>query len=78
MMERGEVEFQAGWVDAEKQAKIEEACGRLGFERLKPLKEALPPEITYEEIRLVAAKVRMEREDQLEEPVAENQKGLES
>jgi ATP-dependent DNA helicase RecQ len=66
MMERGEVEFQAGWVDAEKLARIEEACGRLGVERLKPLKEALPPEITYEEIRLVATKLRLEREEQSE------------
>jgi len=66
MMERGEVEFQAGWVDAEKQEKIEAVCKLLGFERIKPLKEALPPEITYEEIRLVAAKIRLEREDQSE------------
>jgi len=66
MMERGEVEFQTGWVDAGKQAKIEEACARLGFERLKPLKEALPEEITYEEIRLVAAKLRLESEDRSE------------
>ena len=26
LMERGEVEFQARWVDAEKQAQIEKAC----------------------------------------------------
>jgi len=26
------------------------------LERLKPLKEALPPEITFEEIRLVVAR----------------------
>jgi hypothetical protein len=30
-------------------------CKELGAERLKPLKDALPAEITYEEIRLVAA-----------------------
>jgi ATP-dependent DNA helicase RecQ len=67
LMERGEVEFQASWVDAEKQAQIEKACALLGFERIKPLKEALPPEITYEEIRLVAAHLRLEQENQSEE-----------
>jgi ATP-dependent DNA helicase RecQ len=61
LMERGEVEFQASWVEAEKQAQIEKACALLGFERIKPLKEALPPEITYEEIRLVAAHLRLEQ-----------------
>jgi len=28
------------------------------MDRLKPLKEALPPEIPYEEIRLVIARLR--------------------
>ena len=64
LMERGEVEFQASWVDADKQAQIEKACGLLGFERIKPLKDALPPEITYEEIRLVAAHLRLEKENE--------------
>jgi ATP-dependent DNA helicase RecQ len=64
LMERGEVEFQASWVEAEKQAQIEKACALLGFERIKPLKESLPPEITYEEIRLVATHLRIERGNQ--------------
>jgi ATP-dependent DNA helicase RecQ len=66
LMERGEVEFQPSWVDAEKQAQIEKACTLLGFERIKPLKEVLPPEITYEEIRLVAAHLRIEQATQTE------------
>jgi ATP-dependent DNA helicase RecQ len=66
LMERGEVEFQPSWVDADKQVQIEKACALLGFERIKPLKEVLPPEITYEEIRLVAAHLRLERENQSE------------
>ncbi len=68
MMEKRELEFQPSWVDAEKQAQIEEACKRLGLERLKPLKDALPPEISYEEIRLVTAHLRLEQETQSEEP----------
>ena len=66
LVERGELEFQPAWVDSEKQASIEEACARLGFERLTPLKNALPPEITFEEIRLVVARLRR-REDSARE-----------
>ena len=58
LVERGEVQFQPGWVDQEKQKKIEEVCGRLGLERLGPIKEALPPEFAYEHIRLVVARLR--------------------
>jgi len=69
LIEKGELEFQSSWMDAGKQEKIEEACTLIGFERLKQLKEALPPEITYEEIRLVAARMRREREGQAQETV---------
>jgi ATP-dependent DNA helicase RecQ len=60
MVERGEAEFQPGWITAERLEKIRGACKQLGAERLKPLKDALPAEITYEEIRLVAAHWRKE------------------
>src|SRR5712691_3760189 len=62
LVERGEVEFQPGWVDQEKQKKIEDVGGRLGLGKLTPLKEALPPEFTYEEIRLVVARLRAKEE----------------
>src|ERR1700685_3115264 len=55
MVESGEAEFQPSWIAGERLEKIRQACERLGVERLKPLKDALPMEITYEEIRLVAA-----------------------
>ena len=55
MVERGDVEFQPSWIAAERLENIQEACEKLGVERLRPLKDALPAEITYEEIRLVAA-----------------------
>jgi ATP-dependent DNA helicase RecQ len=58
LVERGEVEFQPGWVDSEKQERIEKACAEVGLEKLKPVKEALPAEFTYEEIRLVVARLR--------------------
>jgi ATP-dependent DNA helicase RecQ len=62
LVEKGELQFQNAWIDDSKRVSIEEACSRLGMELLKPLKEALPPDITYEEIRLVAARMRRERQ----------------
>ena len=61
LVEKGEVEFRPEWIDRNKLAVIEAACVSLGLERLerlKTLKDALPPEITYDEIRLVVAKMR--------------------
>ncbi|HWC19623.1 MAG TPA: RecQ family ATP-dependent DNA helicase, partial [Terriglobales bacterium] len=58
MVESGQVDFQPQWIEAEKLQAIEAACGELGTDRLRPLKDALPPEITYEEIRLVTAKLK--------------------
>jgi ATP-dependent DNA helicase RecQ len=58
LVERGDVEFQPAWVEQDKQKMIEEVCGRLGLERLGPIKEALPPEFAYEHIRLVVARLR--------------------
>ncbi len=58
LVEKGEVEFQEAWVDKDRVAIIEAACANLGTERLSPLKEALPPEFTYDEIRLVTARLR--------------------
>jgi len=43
---------------------IEAACARVGLdqlERLRPLKDSLPPEVTYDEIRLVVAHLRHEK-----------------
>jgi ATP-dependent DNA helicase RecQ len=62
LVERGEVEFQSGWVAPEKQEKIENACIKLGLEKLSPLKQALPPDYTYEDIRLVVARLRCQSE----------------
>jgi ATP-dependent DNA helicase RecQ len=60
LVERGDLEFQAAWIDRNKQAVIEAACAKLGINGLKPLKDSLPREITYDEIRLVVARVRRE------------------
>lgn len=64
LVERGETEFSTAWIDKNKLAVVEAACARFDItqlDRLKPLKEALPPEITYHEIRLVVAHLRREK-----------------
>jgi len=61
LVEKGELEFNPAWVAAARLSMIAAACAQLGVERLKPLKDALPPEITFEEIRLVVARVRWEQ-----------------
>ncbi len=60
MVEGGAMVFRSGWVDAEKYTQIEKACAHHGMERLKPIKDALPAEITFDEIRLVVARLRHE------------------
>ncbi len=60
LLETGLVEFQPGWVSQEKQSVIGAACARVGMDRLKPMKDILPPEITYDEIRLVVGRLRRE------------------
>jgi ATP-dependent DNA helicase RecQ len=58
LIERGEAVFQPEWLSSKRYNQIAAACHQLGMEGLKPLKEALPPEIPYEEIRLVIARLR--------------------
>src|SRR5271170_6241530 len=60
LLETGQVEFQSAWVSKEKQSVIEAACAKVGMERLKPLKDILPPEVTYDEIKLMVGKLRRE------------------
>jgi ATP-dependent DNA helicase RecQ len=61
LIEDGETEFRAQWFSAERYAQIASAIQQFGKERLKPVKEALPEEITYDEIRLVAAHLRIQQ-----------------
>jgi ATP-dependent DNA helicase RecQ len=60
LIERGAATFQPSWLAPERYNQIAAACRHLGTDRLKPLKEALPPDIPYEEIRLVLARLRTE------------------
>jgi ATP-dependent DNA helicase RecQ len=60
LIESGDVEFKTGWIDAGRQKEIEEACARVGTAGLKPIKDTVSAEISYGDIRLVAARLRWE------------------
>jgi len=58
LIERGDVELQSAWVPLETQQQIERVAAELGLDRLGPVKQALPETISYNEIRLVVARLR--------------------
>jgi ATP-dependent DNA helicase RecQ len=58
LVERGRLAFDDKWIAAGRREQIEAAIGARGADRMKTIKDALPAEITYGEIRLVAAKLR--------------------
>jgi ATP-dependent DNA helicase RecQ len=58
LVERELLEFQENWVAEDRQRRIETAAAELGLEKFSPIKEALPEDFTYDEIRLVVAKLR--------------------
>jgi ATP-dependent DNA helicase RecQ len=62
LVEKGRLDYQVEWVGEESHRRIEEVVRRLGAQWLKPLREALPAEITFEQIRLVVAYVRSSAE----------------
>jgi ATP-dependent DNA helicase RecQ len=58
LIEKGRVEYRVEWVGEDDHKAIADAVGRLGEQWLKPLREALPERITYDQIRLVVAFAR--------------------
>jgi len=59
LVERGLLEFQNSWVEENRQRQIEAVAVNLGLKKIyTPIKEALPPDFTYDEIRLVVANLR--------------------
>ncbi len=61
LVERGLLEFKESWVAEDRQRKIEAATANLGLEKFTPIKEVLPEDFTYDEIRLVVANLRRRR-----------------
>jgi ATP-dependent DNA helicase RecQ len=62
LIAEGRVEYRMDWVGESRHNEIAEAARRLGTDRMKTLKDALPADVTYEELRLVVAWVKREAE----------------
>ncbi|HYU45931.1 MAG TPA: RecQ family ATP-dependent DNA helicase [Terriglobales bacterium] len=60
LIETGQVKLDPKWVSPDAQPQIEAACLQYGVEKLKTVKDALPPFVSYEDIRLVVAHLRAE------------------
>jgi len=58
LIEKGELPFRPDWVHPIHAEQIRQSAAKLGLAYLKPIKESLPAEITYEEIRLVVGQLR--------------------
>jgi ATP-dependent DNA helicase RecQ len=63
LVERGLVDFRENWVPQNRQKQIEAAAADHGLERFTPIKNVLPEDFTYDEIRLVVAKLRRDNGD---------------
>jgi ATP-dependent DNA helicase RecQ len=60
LIETGQVKLDAKWISPDAQPLIEAACLNQGVERLKDIKDAVPPYVSFEDIRLVVAHLRAE------------------
>jgi ATP-dependent DNA helicase RecQ len=60
LVETRQVKLDAKWISPDAQPLIEAACEKQGIERLKDIKEALPPYVSFDDIRLVVAHLRAE------------------
>jgi ATP-dependent DNA helicase RecQ len=58
LVEKGRITFDEQWITAQKQALITDAVERLGTERIKTIKDALPEDVTYGEIRLMVSRLK--------------------
>jgi ATP-dependent DNA helicase RecQ len=60
LIETGQVKLDPKWISPDAQPLIEAACLKQGVERLKDIKEAVPPYVSFDDIRLVVAHLRAE------------------
>ena len=63
LIEKHRLEFQDAWCPPERRALVEATCEQIGSDLLQPLKDALPEDFTFEEIRLVVALHRRKTQD---------------
>ena len=55
-----EVDWSRFIDDSLKEKRVLDAIRKLGLKRLKPIKESLPKDITYEDIKIIMAKNQLE------------------
>jgi ATP-dependent DNA helicase RecQ len=60
LIETGQVKLDQKWISPDAQPLIEAACLKQGVERLKDIKDVLPPYVSFDDIRLVVAHLRAE------------------
>ncbi|MGD0414209.1 MAG: RecQ family ATP-dependent DNA helicase [Terriglobales bacterium] len=60
LIETGQLKLDPKWISPDAQPLIEAACLTQGIERLRDIKEAVPPYVSFEDIRLVVAHLRAE------------------
>ena len=60
LVETGQVKLDPKWISPDAQPLIESACLKQGVERLKDIKDAVPPYVSFDDIRLVVAHLRAE------------------
>jgi ATP-dependent DNA helicase RecQ len=60
LIESGQAKLDPKWISPDAQPLIEAACLKQGVERLRDIKEAVPPYVSFEDIRLVVAHLRAE------------------
>ena len=58
MIEARQLQFERSWIGEQRVMEIQAACAKVGMERLKPIKDALPESVTFDEIRLVVADLK--------------------
>jgi hypothetical protein len=60
LIETGRVKLEPKWISPEAQPLIEAACLKHGVERPRDIKDAVPPYVSFDDIRLVVAHLRAE------------------
>jgi ATP-dependent DNA helicase RecQ len=60
LIESRQVTLDPKWISPDAQPLIEAACMKHGVERLKDVKDAVPPYVSFDDIRLVVAHLRAE------------------
>lgn len=61
LVETGQVRLDSKWISPDAQPLIETACLTRGVERLREIKDAVPPYVSFNDIRLVVASLRSEK-----------------